>query len=341
MTKLKVALLQLNPILHQVEENITRANTILSKLPKSSPIDLLILPELAFTGYNFPNKTAISPYLEPLNKLGPSITWAQKTSQRLGCFTVLGYPQYVDESKLYNSAIVINPQGEIIHNYNKSFLYETDEAYGASEGSGFKSFEIFNGIKASIGICMDLNPYKFEAPFNAFEFSGHCYSEDVKLVICPMAWLHSKSPSIADGLSKEKKLEKAEEFKKELEKVKGDYQINDIQNHTVTKFEESGEYKNLHEPDYSNLNYWLLRFFPFMNHVMKPFKYNGKATVLFCNRSGLEDDVVYGGSSSIVQFNGKSGVVGFDSIDLTNKSVDVLGSLGKGDEGLLYREVDV
>lgn len=338
MTKLRVALLQLNPTLHQVQENINRANTIISKLPSNNGIDLLVLPEFAFTGYNFPNPETLKPYLEQTTKPGPSITWAQETSKKLSCFTVLGYPQF--QEKVFNSAIVINPQGEIIHNYNKSFLYETDEKFGAVEGEGFKTFEI-NGIKTSIGICMDLNPYKFEAPFNKFEFSGHCLKENTKLIICPMAWLHSKSPSINEELSKGEKLEASREFQKEIDQIKGKYQIDTTIDTEINEFEEIKEYIELEKPDFHNLNYWILRFFPFLNHFMKPFKFKNKTTVLFCNRSGLEDDVLFGGSSSIVQFLGTSGLVGFDTVDLTNKSVKVLGALGKGNEGLLYREVKI
>ncbi|CCH46165.1 Nitrilase-B [Wickerhamomyces ciferrii] len=339
MTKLRIALLQLNPIIHQIEENIQRANTILSKLPTSKPIDLLILPEFAFTGYNFPNPKAISSHLEDLKNPGPSITWAQSTSQRLNCFTVLGYPQ-ISNKKTFNSAIVINPHGEIIHNYNKSFLYDTDETFGAQEGEGFKTLEL-NGIKTSIGICMDLNPYKFKEPFQKFEFSNHCLDEEVKLIICPMAWLHSTSPSINDSLNQEEKLKESKKIQDQIANTKQQYEINDDQNNQITDYEELKEFTELKNPDFNNLNYWILRFFPFMNHIMKSSWFQSKATVLFCNRSGIEDDVLFGGTSSIVQFNGSKGLVGYNSIDLKNKSVDVLGSLGKGNEGLLYREVDV
>lgn len=338
MTKLKIALLQLNPVLHHVEENIQRANKILSQLPKSKAIDLLILPEFGFTGYNFPNPQALSPYLEQTSHPGSSISWAQQTSQRLKCFTVIGYPQLQDQTTL-NSAVVIDPKGEIIHNYHKSFLYENDEKFGAVEGEGFKTFEI-NGIKSSIGICMDLNPYKFEAPFNKFEFSNYCLNNDVKLVICPMAWLHSKSPSINEDLSKIEKLELAKKFKAQIDEIKGEYQIN-TDGDEIETYDDIREYNDLHKPDFNNLNYWILRFFPFMNHIMKPDNYEDRATVLFCNRSGIEEDVLFGGSSSIVQFLGTKGILGFNSIDLTNKSVKVFGALGKGNEGLLYREVDV
>ena len=39
-------------------------------------IDLLILPELVFTGYDFDNKEDIKPFLEVAGK-GPTFEWCQ------------------------------------------------------------------------------------------------------------------------------------------------------------------------------------------------------------------------------------------------------------------------
>ncbi|KAK0099969.1 Carbon-nitrogen hydrolase [Cadophora gregata f. sp. sojae] len=40
-----------------------------------------------------------------------------------------------------------------------------------------------------MGICMDLNPYKFEAPWSAWEFAYHVLHKEANLVIISMAWL--------------------------------------------------------------------------------------------------------------------------------------------------------
>jgi protein N-terminal amidase len=269
------------------------------------------------------------------------LKWGEEISKKYECYTVMGYPEWCSsEEQIYNSAVVFNKSGKAVHNYRKSFLYETDEVWGCAEGPGFKTFELMDGVKACLGICMDLNPYKFKAPFNDFEFSGHCYRKHANLVICPMNWLHGQSPSIQESLDKDEKLDLAQKFQSELDRVKGEYVVN-AEGSPIRDFEEKLDYNDLHTPDYHNLNYWLLRFFPFMNHLRKPFQFNGKITVVYCNRSGLEDKILYGGTSSIVQFNGSKGISGYQSIDLTNKSVDALGALGKGDEGILIREVDV
>ncbi|KAI9658159.1 MAG: Carbon-nitrogen hydrolase [Alyxoria varia] len=55
-------------------------------------LDVLVLPEMAFSGYNFPNLESIIPYLEP-TAAGPSTLWARRTAARLGCNVVVGYPE--------------------------------------------------------------------------------------------------------------------------------------------------------------------------------------------------------------------------------------------------------
>jgi protein N-terminal amidase len=44
-------------------------------------------------------------------------------------------------------------------------------------------------VPTAVGICMDINPYRFEAPFTDFEFANHALKSGAKLVIVSMAWL--------------------------------------------------------------------------------------------------------------------------------------------------------
>jgi protein N-terminal amidase len=72
-------------------------------------------------------------------------------------------------------------------------LYYTDETW-ASEGQGFFADKLqlptFVGCrKIAAGICMDINPYKFEAPWTAYEFANHALSSEAEIVVVSMAWL--------------------------------------------------------------------------------------------------------------------------------------------------------
>ncbi|RAH83304.1 carbon-nitrogen hydrolase [Aspergillus japonicus CBS 114.51] len=180
-------------------------------------------------GYNFPSLEAIKPYLEPAGE-GPSADWARQTAQRLQCKVCVGYPEVYmktatregDESSsqhetYYNSLLVVDENGRDILNYRKSFLYYTDETW-ASEGSVDRGFEdlIFrkgdqhsheSHIATSFGICMDINPYKFEAPFTAWEFANRVMDSKSQLVILSMAWLSSLGREELDLLADEPDLD--------------------------------------------------------------------------------------------------------------------------------------
>lgn len=109
--------------------------------------------------------------------------------------------------------MTVSPTEEVLAHYRKSFLYYTDETW-ASEGSGFyvgtlrlsmaSSFPASKQMNATMtpmpfgdggmirvaaGICMDINPYKFTAPWQAYEFAQQVITTHVELVVLSMAWL--------------------------------------------------------------------------------------------------------------------------------------------------------
>jgi len=63
------------------------------------------------------------------------------------------------------------------------------------EGRAFFSGDIPGLGKMAMGICMDLNPYRFRTPFQKFEFANHVLSSSADLVVMPMAWLTNQPPS--------------------------------------------------------------------------------------------------------------------------------------------------
>lgn len=116
---------------------------------------------MALSGYIFSNPTSILPYLEHPTS-GPTARLAKSLARRIGCHVIAGYPEALptapqpSSSKLgpastdagpkemkalegegtgvgYNSAVVVNPSGEVVGNYRKSFRFETDKNW-AREG---------------------------------------------------------------------------------------------------------------------------------------------------------------------------------------------------------------
>ncbi|KAJ8131047.1 hypothetical protein O1611_g2578 [Lasiodiplodia mahajangana] len=190
---MRVGCLQFAPQVGDVDNNLNRADAVLSKANPEN-LDLLVLPELAFTGYNFKSLREISPFLEPKGS-GISALWARTVALKLNCLVTVGYPEKVDikpkwptSPEYYNSVIVVNSDGETIANYRKTFLYYTDETWALEGQEGFYGGFIPGLGNTSMGICMDLNPRKFEAPWHAFEFAFHCLDVEANVIIMTMAW---------------------------------------------------------------------------------------------------------------------------------------------------------
>lgn len=348
--KWKVALVQTNPVIGQIENNIAKVRKILNHVKE---VDMVVLPELAITGYNFQSKQAIKPYSESQELGGNSINLAKEISNKYKCFTLIGYPELKGDT-IYNSAILIGPNGKSLHNYRKTFLYDTDVVWGAEENpqKGFSSFKLildkdyyfnnqetskkYNSITTNIGICMDLNPYKFEAAFNEFEFSSSCYLQQAKLILCPMAWLSPSSPDVDKSLHPSD----VEKVSKGFAKYFQSDRLTINEDTSVSLPEEENQPFIPKIPSTSTINYWILRFLPFLNHPGSVFpKYFKTVNVITCNRVGQERNTVYTGSSLIIQFNADKGINA--EIGVENPSVEVVGALGQGDEGVLIREIDL
>lgn len=183
----------------------------------------LVLPEMAFSGkpsrkflgelqltqegYNFQTLEEITPFLEP-SCAGPSTQWAVNIARHYNVFVTVGYPEIAkpadpadpaSKSENYNSTVTISPQGVVIGTYRKRFLYYTDEVW-AHEGDGKTSVSgFFAGPlgplgDVSMGICMDINPHKFLAPWAAYEFANHVLDSGTPLVVLSMAWLTRLTP---------------------------------------------------------------------------------------------------------------------------------------------------
>ncbi|KAJ0116268.1 hypothetical protein J7T55_005214 [Diaporthe amygdali] len=296
---MRIACLQFAPQVGDIDNNLNRADSVLAKANPEDleGLDLLVLPELAFTGiplvpvllhnkadfgsgYKFESLQHISPYLEHAGS-GISSLWARTTALRFNTTVVVGYPEKVDVSprwptspEYYNSSIVVDGDGQTIANYRKSFLYAIDETWALEGKDGFFHGDLPGLGRTAMGICMDL---KFEAPWHAFEFGFHIIEVQANLVIINMAWLTREEGRMFSRMPA--------------------------------------------EPDMETLTYWVQRLEPVIRAEDEH-----ETIVVFCNRTGFEDDAVYAGTSTVL------GVV--------DGEVNVYGILGRGVKDLLVVDTD-
>ncbi|OIW29763.1 carbon-nitrogen hydrolase [Coniochaeta ligniaria NRRL 30616] len=220
---MRIGCLQFAPQVGDVEHNLNRADAVLNRVDPADvkDLDLLVLPEMAFSGYNFKSLEQIMPFLEPSGS-GISSLWARTTALKYDCTVAVGYPERVRKEPngedFYNSLIVVNGDGETVANYRKSSLYYTDETW-AKEGGGFYQGEIQDLGKVAMGICMDINPYKFQTPWTAFEFGFHILTVKANLVIISMAWLTQEDARTFTRLPEEPDMETLTYWVQRLEPI--------------------------------------------------------------------------------------------------------------------------
>lgn len=141
----------------------------------------------------------ITPFLEPAGA-GITALWARTASLKQKCFVVAGYPERCKNANAwsatpqhYDSAIVTGRDGKTIANYRKTFLYSTDEAWSREGERGFFDASIDGLGNTTIGISVDINPYKDNPRWESFEFAKHIRQVKSNLVIISMAWIGLES----------------------------------------------------------------------------------------------------------------------------------------------------
>ncbi|KAF8327026.1 hydrolase [Cantharellus anzutake] len=87
----RIAVVQFDPQLGKVRENISKVEALTAQLQPGS-VDLLCFPEMAFTGYCFASFSDIRPFLEDSID-GETSRFCCSIAKRLRCHVICGYPE--------------------------------------------------------------------------------------------------------------------------------------------------------------------------------------------------------------------------------------------------------
>lgn len=204
-------------------------------------------------------------------------------AERLRCYVVAGYPERLrpeevpsgdeaDQPVGANSAVMYGPNGDLINNYRKTNLFDTDKTWAkagkghqpvslrirvrtsteSSKGTGFATIKLPPPLRTvCLGICMDLNaqpPYDWTIEEGPYELADHCLAQKASLLILLNAWLQSEKSSKDD------------------------------------------------DTDWSTLNFWAARLRPLWAESDNPVEQSDvdapgaqRTVVIACNRSGEEN----------------------------------------------------
>lgn len=131
----------------QLSEHVRHAAT--------SGADLVVCPEMAVSGYIWPDADAVRPHTEPAD--GPTAASLQRAVRGTGAWAVAGIAER-DGDRLYNSAVIVNEHG-LQARYRKVLLFDADRTW-AEPGRERMVLRAPFGTFAP-AICMDLNDMRF------------------------------------------------------------------------------------------------------------------------------------------------------------------------------------
>lgn len=149
------AVIQYKPPKGNIPEALAQIESLVHTAAKEGA-KLIVLPEMATTGYIWPNKEAILPFAE--TQTGPTYQKLSHLARKHQCWIVCGYVEKCD-GELYNAAFVIDAQGELACNYRKVLLYDADYTWARPGRTRFLIETPFGILTPAI--CMDLNDYNF------------------------------------------------------------------------------------------------------------------------------------------------------------------------------------
>jgi predicted amidohydrolase len=147
MREISVAVVQLNVQLGEPEENLVRISEAIAEIASKQRVDLLVFPELATSGTELGVRFTDVAQRVP----GPTVNLIAQRANDYGIHILLGMATKERvESVLYNSAILIGPDGDLIQVYNKVHL-RGEERMAFREGYKFAVAETDLG---NIGIML-------------------------------------------------------------------------------------------------------------------------------------------------------------------------------------------
>lgn len=149
---MKIAAIQTNPKHLDIRANLDEMKRLIAETEG----DLLVFPELAVTGYLFLSKEEAFPYA--LHVDSSEVRELQDTCRISGKSIVFGHLE-LDGGEIYNSAVTIDWQGNILSVYRKTHLFHFERIVFSPGDAGFlvSNLTLQNGetVKLGVMICYD------------------------------------------------------------------------------------------------------------------------------------------------------------------------------------------
>lgn len=119
MREITIAVAQMKPVLGQPEDNIVRMSEMIREIATTQHVDLIVFPELITSGAELGLR-----FTEVAQRIpGATVNLIAKRANEYGLYIAFGMASKEKvESVLYNSAVLVGPEGELVEVYNKVHL---------------------------------------------------------------------------------------------------------------------------------------------------------------------------------------------------------------------------
>ena len=169
---MRVALVQIHSVPTEVENNVERGIDFFNEAVGKGA-DVVVYPELWTCGYYLETFD----FLAAINENDRILEKFRALAKKTGTMVILPLPQKIGED-IYIGLYVIEKNGEIIKNYQKSFLWGREQNYFTN---GERKYEAFDSSIGRIGvlICYDI---EFPEPARLLALDG------AKMIFVPSVW---------------------------------------------------------------------------------------------------------------------------------------------------------
>jgi len=148
MREVTIACVQMQVELNEMEDNLVKMSEWIEKIATAQKVDLIVFPELATTGYECGVRFTDFAQRVP----GPTVNLIAQRASELGVHVAFGLPAKEKvESILYNSAVLVGPDGDLVGEYRKVHL-KGEEKLAFRNGIKFPMLEAgFGNLGLLIG----------------------------------------------------------------------------------------------------------------------------------------------------------------------------------------------
>ena len=143
----KIGFFQFEPKFGEVAANLAKVLSALQHVDA----DVIVLPELAFTGYYFQDRSELMSMAED-PETSATVEGLTRLCRERDFFLVTGFAERCAD-KLFNSALLIGPHG-VLGTYRKLHLFNTEKDYFDPGDTPLETIDV-RGAKIGMMVCFD------------------------------------------------------------------------------------------------------------------------------------------------------------------------------------------